>query len=520
MSKDNLPNQPRTGDKAPGFPDANTPVAATGANTGEQFVAAAAAAEDAAVIRARAIAAEAAAQAESKPDTGLKRLVEDKYITDYDGYGASRIGGRSENQDTLAFSPTPMGTLILVCDGMGGGPGGKTASSIAAAVITDYIRNLKSHKEPEVAMAEAFRLAGFAVADYAATHRQLTGMGSTVVALLINPDFAIAGHVGDSRLYQLRGTKVVYRSTDHSMVMNKVLMGQMSEEEARTSGQSNIITQALGPVPELNPEIVRLPYLKGDRFVLCSDGIWGVFPNKEMVEMLGTPSTPTGAVDATVISVDDYGRANGNQHDNLTLAIVDTNISSTLKEPMNKFAKITITALGALLAVSVICNIALGVRAGWHSDADQTRMRVAVDSAVRACQTSMNKTIDSLQQENSRLKAELPTVGQIANTVDRQKEQNVQESRQGSLEERISRLEKQVNDLKNSRNFESDLEKACAEAENLKQACANNPAAKAALTTAAKQLGETKQFKGNPGKLSRQTDAINGNLAKARRSLK
>lgn len=504
MSKDNKTNAPQQ----------DAPAGAV-----EQAMSAAAMAEAQIAEHARVIADAAARQVAGMPgneNTGL-RHIDTKYKPDFDGNAASRIGGRSENQDTLAYCDTPYGLLVLVCDGMGGGPGGKTASVIAASVITDYIKNLKAHKEPEVVMAESFRLAGFAVSDYAGAHRQFMGMGSTVVALLINRDFAIAGHIGDSRLYQLRGQKTVYRSTDHSMVMNRVKMGQMTEEEARTSGESNIITQALGPVSELNPEIVRLSYQKGDRFVLCSDGIWGVYPNKEMVRMLATPATSAGAVDATVISVDDYGRANGNRHDNLTLAVVDTNISSKLKEPMNKVAKITITALGALLAVSVICNIALGVRTDMHSDADKKNMQASIDSAVNARAAVMQRHIDSLKAENDALKAAQPTMAQQVTEATRQ--QSAEQQSHADLATRIQKLEEAVANLKNSKDFEESLEKAGKEAESLEKACVGNGEAKAALAKAKELLGQTKQYKTKANDLKRQKEAIQGSLKKARKAL-
>lgn len=81
------------------------------------------------------------------------------------GYAESRIGGRAENQDTCAFTDTPVGLLVLVCDGMGGGPGGKTASMIAAAVITERMKKVKRVEDAEVKLTAAIAAANAAIME-------------------------------------------------------------------------------------------------------------------------------------------------------------------------------------------------------------------------------------------------------------------------------------------------------------------------------------------------------------------
>lgn len=296
------------------------------------------------------------------------------------GYAESRIGGRSENQDTCAFTDTPVGLLVLVCDGMGGGPGGKTASMIAAAVITERMKKVKRVEDAEVKLTAAITAANAAIMEATGQESplaakfpdkkflpegmkirpELKGMGSTVAALLLTKEYALIAHVGDSRVYQLRGRKVVHRTTDHSRVMLRVLRGEIDEEKARTSSDSNIITQALGHSgANMHSDVTKVPYLKGDRFVLCSDGVWGAFPQPELIAMLTSNRNVGGTVDNTVISVDDAGRQAGGTHDNLTLALIETTTNSTLPVKMNKTTKLMVIALAVIAAASIILNVIL-----------------------------------------------------------------------------------------------------------------------------------------------------------------
>lgn len=384
---------------------------------------------------------------------GVKAIAT-KFGKDFVGFAASRIGGRSENQDTCAFTDTPMGLLVLVCDGMGGGPGGKTASMIAAKTICDDIAGVTTAREPEIVLRDAINHANQAIQEYAARNVQLRGMGSTVAALLINADYAVVSHIGDSRIYQLRGHSVVYRSTDHSKVMELVKAGVITEEQARTSGESNIITQALGHGPEMHPETVRLPYERGDRFALCSDGIWGVFPQKEITAMLTATKSPAGAVDSTVIKVDDFGIANGRHHDNLTLAVVDTNISSKLKEPMRKSTKIILCALGGLLAVSVAANI---LQFNGSGTSDTVRDSIVLlknnNKALTDSVSALRERNNVLNTENARLqgKAEgaAETAGKVAEANAKAQSGNDRsQSDNARLEARIRNLEAQLEKIK------------------------------------------------------------------------
>lgn len=277
------------------------------------------------------------------------------------GFAESRIGGRAENQDSYGYKETPLGFLLTVCDGMGGGPGGKTASSIAVEEIITGIDEANDDEEISNIIIKAIRRANMAVIEAANENPSLAGMGSTATVLLLSEQSAFIAHVGDSRIYQIRGGRKIFRTYDHSMVFELVKQKVITEEQARLSAQSNIITRALGMKLDLEVDIVERPYVKGDRFVLCSDGIHGSMPEKELLKMLGNRKISLGAlVDDISTCVDNLGRTNGGHHDNMTLAIVETKNNSKLKTKISKRAITIILALALLCMAGVIFYIVRG----------------------------------------------------------------------------------------------------------------------------------------------------------------
>lgn len=284
-----------------------------------------------------------------------------------DGCMESRQGGRSENQDRVDFCYTAVGTLVIVCDGMGGGPSGSVASSEAIQKIKEFIMQAKPGilDGPQL-LTKAIQEANLHLRTLQAEHRELEGMGTTCVCLLLNRKHATVAHVGDSRLYQMRFGHKEWRTWDHSAVMDKVKEdhGGKTEgrdvdadvEEARLSSFSNVITRAIGVTDEVTVETHILPYEKGDLFALCTDGVWGAMPEKELIlDFCHTPELG-GALYWTMDHVEQIGRDNGQKHDNYTLALLRTTTNSYLKVKMNRKARLIILSLLALL---VICLIGL-----------------------------------------------------------------------------------------------------------------------------------------------------------------
>lgn len=253
--------------------------------------------------------------------------------TKYPFIGAieSRVGGREENQDYAWYTDTPLGLLLVVCDGMGGGPGGRTASHTAVDIMLNTLDDVSPKTLPSDALRYAIEKANETLYNMGLEHAELRGMGTTVVAMLINEATAVVAHVGDSRLYQLRRGKIIFRTADHSQVAELVRSGHLTEEEARNHPRSNIITRALGIRPMIDIEINQIGFHAQDRFVLCSDGVWGMMPQPLLVKTLTRPMGIAELVALTVAEIDSKGIDNGGGHDNLTLAILDTQCESGKK---------------------------------------------------------------------------------------------------------------------------------------------------------------------------------------------
>lgn len=306
------------------------------------------------------------------------------------GFAESRIGGRQENQDSYGALETPFGFLFTVCDGMGGGPGGKTASTIAVQEIITGIKEAEPDEEIPNIIIKSIRRANMAIISYGNENPAFKGMGSTATVLLLSPQSAFVAHVGDSRVYQFRGKRKIFRTFDHSVVFDLVKQGLITEEQARLSAESNVITRALGITPDVEVEVKEVAYEKGDRFLLCSDGIHGIMPERDLIRLATNRKSSLGAVcDNIATTADDTGRRNGGGHDNLTLIIVDTKINSKLKPNMSKKIKIILLSLAAVCAISIVLNIALAT--------DVAGLKAQVESLKK--KDSANQQI--IQQKNS-----------------------------------------------------------------------------------------------------------------------
>lgn len=273
------------------------------------------------------------------------------------GYIESQIGGRMENQDSAGAMETPIGTIVVVCDGMGGVNGGRIASMLAVKTIIDVVSEAKADDNPEDVLVKAFLKADKAIIEAASDDTDLKGMGTTATAALFSKHHATVAHIGDSRIYQFRNGQKMFRTNDHSLVYQFVAAGTLTEEQARLSAQSNIILRALGGEEDATPDVQSLPYLKGDRFVLCTDGFWGGLPEEEFVKLIAKRGRLKDILWNATKEINKQGIESGGGHDNLTAAVIDMECESLLKSPMSKNLKIFLLCVILLLVISLCANI-------------------------------------------------------------------------------------------------------------------------------------------------------------------
>ncbi len=352
------------------------------------------------------------------------------------GVAISMQGGRPENQDDLGWVDTPLGFLLVVCDGMGGGPGGKTASYIVKTVFLTEMFN----SSPQASCVEALKRA-VSRADDALTSKmeeqpQLKGMGSTLVAVLINHQSAFVVHLGDSRCYQIRSGRVVFRTQDHSLVGELVKNKSLTEEQARTSPQSNIIMRGLGNTRNHVPEIEEIPFRDGDRLLLCTDGVWGIMPHEELVQRLTFPQDLSSLVGNLSAEIDQRGRAAGGHHDNFTLAAIELHMNSKLRDKMDKYAKILIAVLAVLLVVSLGFNLAKGGGSAGNEQVEQLNAAIQEKDKQIAQLESYQKISNDISQSGSK---ELITRVEVLEYEKASLQEYIDE-----LVGRIEELEKQV----------------------------------------------------------------------------
>lgn len=216
----------------------------------------------------------------------------------------------------------PKGGLYAVADGMGGHAAGELAANLALDTLTQTY--LEGRGSPPERLAEAVQAANLAVIRHAVG--ESVGMGTTLLAILIDQGAAIVAHVGDSRAYLLRENELLRLTEDHSWVAEQVRLGFLSEEEAREHQWKSVVNNALGGEERVRLELFSLPVKAGDRLLICSDGLSGVVPETELLRYLSRRDTPENVARLLVNAANDSGGP-----DNITAVLVD--ILRTLPQP-------------------------------------------------------------------------------------------------------------------------------------------------------------------------------------------
>lgn len=193
---------------------------------------------------------------------------------------------RKANEDCYAVAED-LG-LYVVADGMGGHAAGQLASELCCRAMVEAVR---ASREPGDSLAERLRAAVVEASDAifatAKARPEVAGMGTTVVATLIAGERAAIAHVGDSRVYRIRGDRIRQLTDDHSVVGELVRRREISADAAREHHLRHVLTRALGVRPRVEPDLAEIALEPGDAFVLCSDGLVNHVHDDEIAKLAG-----------------------------------------------------------------------------------------------------------------------------------------------------------------------------------------------------------------------------------------
>src|SRR5262245_35289513 len=235
---------------------------------------------------------------------------------------------RSHNEDSIGTDPD-IGLAVLA-DGMGGYNAGEVASGIAVAVVSSEIKKALNGRSPhrvdpatgeteaeQIARKHAFK-ANTSIFEAARSQPQYAGMGTTLVSALFFDNRICVSHVGDSRLYRLRGESFEQITRDHSLLQEQIDSGMITKEQARHSQNKNLVTRAVGIDPQVEAEVHTYTVQQGDIYVLCSDGLSDMVSDEDMQLTLSSLQTNLSLAAQQLVQ---QGNDNGGR-DNVSVILV------------------------------------------------------------------------------------------------------------------------------------------------------------------------------------------------------
>lgn len=204
-------------------------------------------------------------------------------------FGKSAAGMQRKNNEDSIYTggeKTPLNNIFIVADGMGGHNAGEIASQHAIDRFVEYVsKNYDSENILDV-LVEGVINANKAVYDEAKNNESESGMGTTFTCACIENEKLYAVHVGDSRIYILRNSRLCQITNDHSFVMEMVKQGRITLEEARVHPKRNIITRAVGTEDTIDVDTVIKELKDGDIILICSDGLYGMMSDEEIEKII------------------------------------------------------------------------------------------------------------------------------------------------------------------------------------------------------------------------------------------
>ena len=208
-------------------------------------------------------------------------------------FQATHVGKvRRNNEDSLIVIEPE---TFVVADGMGGASAGEVASSMLVETVKNFLTNFPAPWN-ETILAQAITRANEDIWNLSRQNEDYSGMGTTATILYLDGTKAYFAHVGDSRLYLLRNSKLEQITEDHSYVETLVRRGEITEEQARVHPMKNVLTQAVGAMPEVQIDAANFSAQRDDVFLLCTDGLTNMVDDETIARILQTSPNPADAL--------------------------------------------------------------------------------------------------------------------------------------------------------------------------------------------------------------------------------
>ncbi len=240
-------------------------------------------------------------------------------------FSMTDVGRKREiNQDYMYTSEAAVGSLpnlFLVADGMGGHAAGDYASRFTVEKVVDYVLNA-AKSEPILVLGEAIREANYLLYQEADKDSEKKDMGTTIVAAVVSGSQLYTANVGDSRLYVINHEGITQITRDHSLVQEMVRMGEMNKEDAKEHPDKNIITRAVGVMPEVAVDFFETSLRAGDLVLLCTDGLTNMVEDEEIRRIVLEQRDMVEMAEKLIQKANENGG-----RDNITAVLIDLQLS-------------------------------------------------------------------------------------------------------------------------------------------------------------------------------------------------
>ena len=231
-------------------------------------------------------------------------------------YAICEKGRRPNNEDAIYPSSQTIARsqqrLFIVCDGVGGAEKGEIASSLACESFQTFFSTFIEKDDTDELIQKAVQYTEIRFDEYLSIHPEAEGMATTLTMLYFGNKGVTAAHIGDSRIYQFRDGKPVFRTEDHSLVNFWIKTGKITQEEALHHPQKNIITRAI--TGSANPTEADIAFLTDiqpdDCFLMCTDGVTECLPDNDLSSLFIRPCMPEKVKDTLVETCYEKARDN------------------------------------------------------------------------------------------------------------------------------------------------------------------------------------------------------------------